>query len=104
MVSRDDPQRPYLGSMGIYLFKTKLLIEMLESKSFDDFGGQVIPYAIDNHNVFGYNFDDYWADIGTIRSFYETNLALTEPDPPFHFYDPHLPDLQPLALPARFDH
>ena len=65
MVSRDDPQRPYLGSMGIYLFKTKLLIDMLESKSFDDFGGQVIPYAIDNHNVFGMTsrlLGRYWDD------------------------------------------
>jgi len=91
MVSRDDPQRPYVASMGIYMFKTRLLIDILESKSFDDFGGQVIPYAIDGHDVFGYNFDDYWVDIGTIRSFYETNLALTRPDPPFDFFDPVCP-------------
>ncbi len=87
MVSLDDTERPYLASMGIYLFRTKLLIELLESKNFDDFGGQVIPYAIDNHKVFGYNFEGFWADIGTIRSFYETNLALTVPNPPFRFYD-----------------
>jgi glucose-1-phosphate adenylyltransferase len=91
MVSRDDPERPYVASMGIYMFKTRLLIDILESKSFDDFGGQVIPYAIDGHDLFGYNFDDYWADIGTIRSFYETNLALTRPNPPFDFFDPVRP-------------
>jgi len=87
MVTRDDEARPYLGSMGIYMFKTSVLIDMLESKSFDDFGGQVIPYAIDGHNVFGYDFDGYWEDIGTIRSFYETNLALARPNPPFKLFD-----------------
>jgi len=88
MVSRDDEKRPFLGSMGIYMFNTKVLIELLESKSFDDFGGQVIPYAINGHEIFGYDFDGYWEDIGTIRSFYETNLALTKPNPPFNFSDP----------------
>jgi glucose-1-phosphate adenylyltransferase len=91
MVSRDDEARPYLGSMGIYMFKTKLLIDILESKSFDDFGGQVIPYGLTGHQVYGYDFDGYWADIGTIRSFYETNLALTCPDPPFNLFDQQAP-------------
>jgi glucose-1-phosphate adenylyltransferase len=91
MKTTDDESRPYLGSMGIYLFKTKVLSELLESKSFDDFGGQVIPYAIDGHNVFGYDFDGYWEDIGTIRSFYETNLALTSPNPPFNLFDSENP-------------
>ncbi len=91
MKTRDDENRPYLGSMGIYLFKTKALIDILESKSFDDFGGQVIPYAIDGNNVFGYDFDGYWEDIGTIRSFYETNLALTGTNPPFNLFDPEHP-------------
>jgi glucose-1-phosphate adenylyltransferase len=89
MVSRDDVQRPYLGSMGIYMFKTRVLVDLLESKSFDDFGSQVIPYAINDYKVFGYDFDGFWEDIGTIRSFYETNLALTNPNPPFNFYDPN---------------
>jgi glucose-1-phosphate adenylyltransferase len=91
MVSRDDPERPYLGSMGIYMFRTKLLVDILESKSFDDFGGQVIPYGLSGHRVFGYDFDGYWADIGTIRSFYETNLALTCPNPPFNLFDGNSP-------------
>jgi len=98
MISRDDPEKPYLGSMGIYLFKTSVLIDMLESRSFDDFGGQVIPYAITGHNVFGYDFEGYWEDIGTIRSFYETNLALTRPDPPFSFFDP----VRPIYSRPRF--
>lgn len=88
MITREDEQKPYLGSMGIYLFKTSLLCEMLESQSFDDFGSQVIPHAVANGNtVVGYDFEGYWEDIGTIRSFYETNLALTRPDAPFNFFD-----------------
>ncbi len=92
MVSRGDPLRPYLGSMGIYLFRTDTLIDILENNTgFDDFGGDVIPASIQKHRVFGYDFDDYWEDIGTIRSFYETNLALTSPNPPFNFFDPERP-------------
>ena len=91
MVSRDDPQRPFLGSMGIYLFKTKVLFDLLENTTLDDFGGNVIPAALDSHKVYGYDFDDYWEDIGTIRSFYDTNIALCNPDTKFNFYDPDRP-------------
>ncbi len=89
MISRDDPKRPYLGSMGIYMFKTSVLVDILESRSFDDFGNQVIPFAINNgHKVVGYDFEGFWEDIGTIRSFYEANLSLTRRDAPFNFFDP----------------
>ncbi len=91
LVSRDDKERPYLASMGIYLFNTDLLIELLEGFAFDDFGNHVIPHAINSHAVYGYNFDDFWVDVGTIRSFYDTNLALTDPNPPFNFFDPQRP-------------
>lgn len=90
-VSRDDPERPYLGSMGIYLFNTEVLISLLEDTDAQDFGGQIIPNALNSHQVYGFDFDDYWEDIGTIRSFYETNLRLTQPNPPFDFYDPERP-------------
>lgn len=91
-ISRDDPARPYLGSMGIYLFNTRVLVDMLKSHPrYDDFGGDIIPEAIQSHEVFGFDFDGYWEDIGTIRSFYETNLKLTVPNPPFNFYDPQGP-------------
>jgi glucose-1-phosphate adenylyltransferase len=81
------------------LFRTEVLIDMLESKSFDDFGGQLIPYAVSNgYNIYGYDFDGYWEDIGTIRMFYETNLALTMPGAPFNFYDP----VSPIYSHARF--
>ncbi len=96
MVSRDDPEKPYLGSMGIYLFNTNVLMDVLRpdrtTEQLDDFGGDIIPYLIQNGTgVYGYNFDGYWRDIGTIRSFYETNLALTEENPGFNFYDPDKP-------------
>lgn len=91
-VSRDDPKRPFLGSMGIYMFKTKVLVDMLtDFPKHDDFGGDIIPEAIKTHAVYGFDFDGYWQDIGTIRSFYETNLALTTPETPFNFYDAKLP-------------
>ena len=90
-VSRADPQRPYLGSMGIYLFNTDVLVELLEETISEDFGGQIIPNALSTHQVYGFDFDGYWEDIGTIRSFFETNLSLALPNPPFNFYDPVRP-------------
>jgi len=91
-ISRDDPERPFLGSMGIYLFNTQVLIDLLKYHlRHDDFGGDIIPDAIHSHEVYGFDFDGYWEDIGTIRSFYETNLKLTSPSPPFNFYDPGAP-------------
>jgi glucose-1-phosphate adenylyltransferase len=90
-VSRNDRERPFIGSMGIYLFKTNVLEQLLENPSHHDFGGQVIPGSLNSHAVYGFDFDDYWEDIGTIRSFYETNLRLAHPDSPFTFYDPVRP-------------
>ena len=91
-ISRSDPERPFLGSMGIYMFKTKVLNELLTYHlRSDDFGGDIIPQAIQSHEVYGYDFDGYWEDIGTIRSFYETNLKLTNSNPPFNFYDTKAP-------------
>ena len=91
-ISRDDPERSFLGSMGIYMFKTRILIDLLTNfPNHDDFGGDIIPEAIKSHAVYGFDFNGYWQDIGTIRSFYETNLALTTPETPFNFYDAKLP-------------
>jgi glucose-1-phosphate adenylyltransferase len=91
MVSRDDEERPYLGSMGIYFFNTEVLFEMLEHTTMEDFGKHVVPFAIDHKKVVGYDFEGYWEDIGTIRSFYDTNLLLTGPDSPFNFFDQRSP-------------
>jgi glucose-1-phosphate adenylyltransferase len=92
MVSRDDPERPFIGSMGIYVFKFQVLIDMLtDFPDLDDFGSDIIPQAMGSRPVYGFDFDGYWRDIGTIRSFYDTNLDLALPDSPFNFYDPRLP-------------
>ncbi len=92
LVSREDAERPLLASMGIYLFNINILIDVLTyHPSHDDFGTNILPEVIHSHKVFGYGFDGYWRDIGTIRSFYETNLQMTTRDAPFNFYDPELP-------------
>jgi len=97
--NRADKQRPFLGSMGIYLFNTQVLIELLrDNPRHDDFGGDIIPHAIRNCAVYGFGFDGYWRDIGTIRSFYEANLELTCQNPPFNFFDIK----QPVYTHSRF--
>jgi len=85
-LNRDDG-RNFLGSMGIYIFRKDLLIDILQESDAADFGKDIIPQAIDRYRVFAWPFDGYWEDIGTIRSFYEANLALTEAVPPFNFYN-----------------
>ena len=89
--SYPDKDKQFLGSMGIYFFNTNRLIELLNNTIDTDFGGEVIPKAINSMNVFAYPFDDYWEDIGTMRSFYDTNLSLTKPDAPFNFIDNNAP-------------
>ena len=90
-ITREDPEKPYLGSMGIYMFNTDVLVDILNSTTDTDFGCEVIPRAIKNKTVFGYYYDGFWEDIGTIRSFYEANLKLTKQDSPFNFFDPEDP-------------
>ncbi len=83
---------PYMGSMGIYVFRTKTLIEMLRTETGSDFGKHLIPAAIDKElKVYAYPFEGYWEDIGTMRSFYEVNLAMASPNPPFDFFDAEWP-------------
>ena len=94
----DAQGKTHLGSMGVYLFNREVLKEMLERTNSQDFGREVIPSIIDKKKVFGYLFDGYWVDIGTIRSFYEANLDLTEPLPKFNFYD----EERPIYTHARF--
>jgi len=77
--------------MGIYLFEPSVLVSLLMGTEKDDFGRNVIPDAIRKLAVYAYPFDGYWEDIGTIRAFYRANLALTDPEPPFDFYDHAMP-------------
>ena len=84
--------RKYLASMGIYLFNKEFLYRVLDENPDDhDFGGEIIPQAIDDRRVISYPFTDYWSDIGTIGSFYQANLMLAERHPPFSIYNPERP-------------
>ena len=86
--AEEAARRPFLASMGIYVFNYRRLEELLaQNKTWLDFGREVIPAAIENYNVQAYLFDDYWADIGTISAFHAANLDLTAPVPRFNLFD-----------------
>lgn len=75
--------RECLASMGIYLFNKSTLVDVLEKTDYQDFGKEVFPAAIRSKKVQVHLFDGYWEDIGTIRAFYEANLAMASHQPPF---------------------
>jgi len=79
--------RDYLASMGIYIFNRDLLIKLMETPDTNDFGGEIIPQAIDKHKTLSYQYEGYWEDIGSIDSFFEANLGLTDDVPQFNLYD-----------------
>jgi glucose-1-phosphate adenylyltransferase len=81
--------RHYLANMGIYLFKTEVLIELLNAKPLaTDFGKEVFPRNYKTRSVHAHLFDGYWEDLGTIKSYHEASLALAGPNPPFDFFSP----------------
>ncbi len=87
-------KKPYLASMGIYVFSRDTLFDLLNKNPLHkDFGKEIIPESLSRgDHLRSYVFDDYWEDIGTIGAFYESNLALTQqPTPPFSFYDEKFP-------------
>jgi glucose-1-phosphate adenylyltransferase len=93
LTAEQAAEQPYIASMGIYVFKKQVLIDLLKA-SLDqtDFGKEIIPGAAGKYNLQAFLFDGYWEDIGTIESFYDANLALTQqPLPPFSFYDESAP-------------
>ncbi len=77
--------RPFLASMGIYLFNAKMLVDLLESSDATDFGHELLPQAINNHRVQAFLFDGYWEDIGTVGAFHQANIDLTREVPSFDF-------------------
>jgi glucose-1-phosphate adenylyltransferase len=84
--------RIYLASMGIYVFSARVLQEVLDERPDDhDFGKEIIPGAIRARHVIAYPFTGYWNDIGTVRSFFETNIMLAEPQPAFNLFDAVMP-------------
>lgn len=88
--SGSNPEKPFMASMGIYIFNLDTLLEVLQEEV-DDFGRDIIPRSIERRRVCGYVFEGFWEDIGTIRRFYEVNLRMAKPDPPFDFYDRQAP-------------
>jgi len=91
-VAMEKEGRIYLASMGIYIFDAKVLKEVLDGNAnHNDFGKQIIPASIRERRVFAYPFTGYWNDIGTVRSFFDTNIMLAQPKPPFNLYDTDRP-------------
>ena len=79
-----------LASMGIYVFNRKVLAEALDNKM-TDFGKEVIPSLLGKKKLFAHVFEGYWEDIGTVKAFFDANLALAQPLPPFNFFDQAAP-------------
>ncbi|CAO2815033.1 unnamed protein product [Amaranthus hypochondriacus] len=93
-LSKEDAMKnPHIASMGVYVFKTEVLLKLLTHTypKANDFGSEILPAALKNQNIQAYLFRDYWEDIGTLSSFFEANLALTKESPKFEFYDPKTP-------------
>lgn len=82
----NDQSKPFMASMGIYVFNRGLLVRLLTGDNGDDFGRHIIPSAIKKLNVKAFEFNGYWEDIGTIKSFFNANLSLTDPFPEFDLY------------------
>ena len=84
------PGKPFVASMGIYVFSREVLLEILEQRGID-FGKEIIPQALGSHRVNPYIFRGYWADVGTIEAFYDANIQLTRRGAPFNFFHPRWP-------------
>ncbi len=96
-----SPDKPFIASMGIYVFTRDVLLETLERHPGVDFGHEIIPAALASRRVNAFLFRDYWQDVGTVASFYEANLMLTRRKAPFSFYDPRRPVFtRPRFLPG----
>ncbi len=88
---RHTDEQPFMASMGIYVFSRDILLQMLEREPGLDFGRELIPNALNKYRVKPYLYRGYWADVGTIESFYETNVMLGREASPFRFWDPGRP-------------
>ena len=95
-----SPEKPFVASMGIYVFSREVLLDILEKPGID-FGREIIPTALSTHRVSPYVFRGYWADVGTIAAFYDANIQLTGRGAPFSFFHPRYPIYtHPRFLPA----
>jgi glucose-1-phosphate adenylyltransferase len=83
--------KPFVASMGIYVFSRDVLLDVIEQENAADFGRLVIPAALGRYKVNAHLFRGYWADVGTVASFYDANIMLTRAGTPFKFDDPRSP-------------
>jgi glucose-1-phosphate adenylyltransferase len=91
----------FLASMGIYMFGRDLMVRTVSDPKLVDFGRHIIPKLVPEARVHAYVYRGYWEDVGTIQSYYDANLALCQPVPPFDFYDTARPVYSnPRFLPA----
>jgi glucose-1-phosphate adenylyltransferase len=86
-----NDEYPFMASMGVYVFSRRVLLDILEREAGHDFGRELIPGAIGKYKVRSYLYRGYWADVGTIESFYQNNVMLGRLDSPFHFWDKDRP-------------
>ncbi len=91
-------EKPFVASMGIYVFTRQVLFDLLDQQAGVDFGRELIPAALEKYRVVAHLHKDYWADVGTVQSFYDANIMLTAPGAPFSFYDHR----RPIFTHARF--
>jgi len=89
--SGHSTDKPFVASMGVYVFSREVLLEAIDQEGATDFGRQIIPSALDRYRVNAHLFRGYWADVGTVASFYDANIMLTRPGAPFKLYDPRRP-------------
>lgn len=95
------PEKPFVASMGIYVFSRDVLHEVLARDRAIDFGKEIIPHALNTHRVQAHFYRGFWADVGTVQAFYDVNLMLTRRGAPFNFFHPTRPIYtRPRFLPA----
>ena len=88
---REKPRRSVetLASMGIYVFRREVLIDLLQNGEYIDFGKHVLPAMVKQQRlVRAYSFPGYWADVGTVQAYWEANMSLLSEDPALNLYDP----------------
>ena len=85
-----NADKPFVASMGIYVFSREVLLDILRRPGID-FGKEIIPKALGTHRVRPFIFRGYWADVGTVEAFYEANIQLTRRGAPFNFFHPRWP-------------
>ena len=99
--AQHSDEQPFMASMGVYVFSRQVLLDILENETGDDFGRELIPGALQKYRVSPYLYRGYWADVGTIESYYDANVMLGRAAAPFRFWDPKHPTYTHLRhLPA----